>query len=120
MVTERALQNMFRMKATESLKDVRLFVRSVGTFELSDGRVFRAGIKGQSDLIGIARGGLHIEIELKAEKGRFSPEQVAWRHFCQEWGVPWLLLQPLRGEAVEATMERWVGLVREIVEARAS
>ena len=120
MPTERSLQNLFRMRLTESIPAVRAFVRSVGVFELEDGRVFRAGIKGQCDLYAMARGGLHIEMECKAERGRLTPEQKAWRDFCGEWGVPWLLLQPLRGEALEDTMQRWVELVREIVEQRGS
>jgi hypothetical protein len=119
-LNERSLQNVFRMQLTQAIPTLRAFVRSVGVFELEDGRVFRAGIKGQCDIYAMARGGLHIELELKAEKGRLTKEQIAWRDFCIEWGVPWLLLQPARGELVEATMERWIGLVRELVSSKAA
>lgn len=113
--SERSLQNLLRVRLTQEIPAVRAFVRSVGVFELEDGRVFKAGLKGQCDLYAVARGGLHLEIELKAEKGRLSKEQMAWRDFCREWGVPWLLLQPTRGETVEATLARWIDEVRDLL-----
>lgn len=45
-----------------------------------DGRVIRAGIKGQADITGIAApSGRRIEIEVKAGRDRMRPEQAAFR-----------------------------------------
>jgi hypothetical protein len=45
-----------------------------------EGRVIRAGIKGQADITGIlAPSGRRLEIEVKAGKDRMRPEQIAFR-----------------------------------------
>lgn len=45
-----------------------------------DGRVLRAGLKGQADITGIAApSGRRIEIEVKADRDRMRPEQIAFR-----------------------------------------
>lgn len=78
-----------------------------------DGRVMRAGVRGQADLYGIWRGGRHLEIELKAAGGRLSPEQEAWRAWCLVWDVPYLLLEAERGESVGDTVGRWIERIRQ-------
>ena len=83
----------------------------------SPARRVHYGIKGQCDLFGLVRGGQHIELELKSKNGRLSPEQAAWRDWCLSYEVPWVMLQAERGEADEATVERWCGLVRGMMES---
>jgi hypothetical protein len=76
-------------------------------------RTIAVGVRGQSDIYGIARGGLHIELELKTADGRLTDHQLAWRTFCSRWGVPHLVLQARSGEEVEETVKRWCGEIRE-------
>lgn len=109
---ERDLQNHFRIWASERIKDVRVFVRSVGVFELEDGRVFRAGLRGQSDLYAITKGGRHIEIEVKSKTGKLTPDQERWRDWCQSFGVPWFLLKPEGDETQGQTLERGIQMLR--------
>lgn len=92
-------------------RDHRFFRRNTGTIKLDD-RVFRAGIPGQADLYVIGRGGWHGEIEVK-RWGKLSEPQAHWRDWCAAWGVPWLLLEASKSEAVTVTIARWVGEVRE-------
>src|SRR4029077_466222 len=72
----------------------------------------RAGIKGQADVYGIARGGRHVEIEVKNLKGKLTPEQVAWQRFCTEWGISHVVVRPGEGESDEEAVARWCGEIR--------
>ena len=70
-----------------------------------------AGIAGQSDLYGYLYGGRCMEIEIKSKNGRLSPEQRAWRDWCQAGQIPWLCLWPWPGESREETVARWVSVI---------
>ena len=70
-----------------------------------------AGIPGQGDLYGYIFGGRVIEIEIKSKNGRLSPEQRAWRDWCQAGQIPWLCLWPWPGESREETVARWVSVI---------
>ena len=112
-------QRLLLLEAPKRLPHVRLFRRNVGAVKAAVGadgaaRWTRFGIPGQSDLWAVVRGGYIIEIEIKGLAGSLSPVQRAWRDFCLGWGVPWLLLKPLKGEAPEATVARWIGDIERL------
>lgn len=114
-MNESQYQRLLLLEAPRKLPDVRLFRRNVGQGQyVGDGvhRVVTFGIKGQSDCYAIVRGGKLVELEIKALGGSLTKEQRAWRDFCQSWGVPWLLLKPLKDEAVDATIARWCEEIR--------
>lgn len=97
----------FLLYAPAAMPDWRIFRRNVGTLKVGK-RVMRFGIAGQCDTYAIARGGRHIEIELKAASGRLSPDQKRWRDFCHRWNIPWALLQARPGETVGDAIPRWM------------
>lgn len=105
------------LAAPGALPNLRLFRRNIGAAKFH-GHTVRFAIKGQCDLWGLARGGMHIELELKAPGGRLSPDQANWRSFCLAWGVPYLLLKAERTETVEGAVERWMGEIRSLLERR--
>lgn len=100
-----------------ALPHARAFRRNVLKLRVVDARTQRdrmviAGIPGQSDLYLYIYGGRVIEVELKSENGRLTPEQRAWRDWCQAGQIPWLCLWPWPGEAPEQTVRRWVEAIR--------
>lgn len=94
---------------------VRLFRRNVGSMMVDD-RYFKAGIKGQCDLYAIDRAAGHYEIEVK-RFGKLSPNQVVWRDWCREWGVPWKLIVVHLDELPAQTIERWLTELEEFFHA---
>ena len=112
-MNESEYQRLLLLEAPKRLQDVRLFRRNVGAVKVAitedKTRWTRFGIPGQADLYCLVRGGKIIECEVKKLGGRLSKEQEAWRDFCQSWSVPWLLLKPLKDEATDATIARWIG-----------
>lgn len=112
---------------SRALPDLRLFNRNVGFFKTPGGGGFRAGIKGQADIYGffrLRRGPfidgvqtritIPIEVELKKFGQSLKPEQEAWRNWCQEWEVPYLLLEEKSKTAIPSdTIGEWVNQTRE-------
>ena len=98
-------------EAARTIPWVRLFRRNVLRLRVED-RMVISGVKGQCDLYGLAFGGTHLEIELKSQNGRLTPEQRAWRDWCQAGQIPWLCLWPWPGEVPAETVRRWVEAVR--------
>ena len=98
-------QRALLARVSLEFRDVRFFRRNTGAIKVDD-RVFRAGIKGQSDLYVLGRGGWHGEVEVK-RFGKLSPAQEHWRDWCRAWGVPWIELKGKRDETVAQTMDRW-------------
>ena len=99
-----------------ALPHLRAFRRNVLRLLVEDprtgnDRMVIAGIKGQCDLYCYQYGGRVIEVELKAKDGRLSPEQRAWRDWCQAGQIPWLCLWPWPGESREETVARWVSVI---------
>lgn len=114
MTLESSLKSALLLRAPRELPNLRLFNRPVLRVRLLDpDRTFQYGIKGQCDVYGLARGGLHIELELKTATGTMKPKQLAWQAFCLEWDIPHLVLQARVGESVEETVERWCEEIRE-------
>ena len=103
-------------EAARAMPHVRLFRRNVLKLKVIDARTNRdrmviAGIPGQSDLYGYVFGGRCIEVELKSQNGRLTPEQRAWRDWCLAGQIPWLCLWPWPGETKEETVRRWVAAI---------
>ena len=98
--------------APARLPTLRLFRRQVMAVLHGD-RFTKVGIKGQADLYGIERGSRHVEIELKGVNTPLTPEQKAWKAFCEAWGVVYMLLRMQPGESPEQAAQRWVGEISE-------
>jgi hypothetical protein len=110
VTTEVELRRFYVAACTERFLDARLFIRNVGTLEV-DGRVFRSGIKGMSDVWGwLFRKPwpVPLEIELKNSKTRETPEQFNWKMFLQKSGVPYLQLRARVEESPRQTIDRWI------------
>lgn len=65
-----------------------------------------------ADIYAIDRNARHYEIELKNVKTPFTAAQEAWRAWCVEWNVPWILLRVRAGEVPVETVARWMGELR--------
>lgn len=72
---ERNIQALILM----ALSDAGCLVwrQDTGAYKAPDGRLIRYGLcKGSSDIIGVAKDGRFLAVEVKTETGRVSPEQV--------------------------------------------
>ena len=108
----------FIAECAYALPHVRLFRRNIVNQQVErGGRHFhaKAGEKGQADAYALVEGGLHVEIEAKAAKGRLRDEQEGWRARMLAMRVPYLILRILPGEHPDATVERWIGELRAVV-----
>lgn len=106
-MNETDLVRRFIPMAVQTLP-VRLFRRQIMLAKSDDGRVMKAGVKGQADIWGFTLEGRHIEIEAKAAGGRLTPDQAAWRDFCLTTGVVYMLAQARPHEPPDTTCLRWV------------
>lgn len=117
-VSETDLLFLFLAEAPKCLPTVRVFRRTILTRqEMKAGYFVSAGVPGQCDAYAYVRGGAIIELETKAYKGRMREAQARWRAFCQEWGVPHLVLRAGKGEPAETTVARWVSELKACVES---
>jgi hypothetical protein len=106
-------------------QSVKLFRRNIIDRHMQDihtGAVshVKSGLKGQCDAHGFVRRpadrlAIPIEIEFKAARGRLSEGQVNWRDTCQNWNVPWLLLEVGKEELPTDTLTRWTKELNEFV-----
>ena len=104
------------LRAPREIPNLRLFVRTIMRVHLTDpDRTYAIGQKGQADLWGLYRGGLHIELELKTAKGTMLKRQLAWEAFCRGWDIPHFKLRARVGESAEETVGRWCGEIRAVV-----
>jgi hypothetical protein len=104
---ESRLQSLLLLRAPGRIPQMRLFRRNVAKVRVQN-RKLTFGIKGQCDIYAIIRGGRHLEIELKATKGKLSEEQIAWANWCYENLVPHTVLFARSEETPEKTVERWL------------
>lgn len=116
-MNETDLVRRFIPMAVQTLP-VRLFRRQIMLAKSDDGRVLKAGVKGQADIWGFTLEGRHIEIEAKAAGGRLTPDQAAWRAFCETTGVVYLLAQARPHEPPDTTCLRWVRELNDAINAR--
>ena len=99
---------MLMAEVPKRLPDVRIFRRNIINTLSTQG--FRAvnGIKGQGDAYALVRGGKHVEIETKAARGQLRDAQEAWRKYCQNFSIPYVVLRALSTETPEQVIARWV------------
>lgn len=77
-----------------ALPFVRLWRQQVGATPIGSGpaqRFVRYGLPGMADLSGLLRCGRRVEVEVKSETGRPSPEQERWADMVQAWGGLYVL-----------------------------
>jgi len=48
-----------------------------------------------------------IEVELKSANKKLDPDQVTWRDWCVEWGIPHIVLTAAKRETEKQTVDRW-------------
>lgn len=73
---------------------VRVWRQNTGATKIGS-RFLRFGHTGQADITGILRGGRRLEIEVKAEGGRVSPEQAEFGRMVEEFGGLYILAYSL-------------------------
>jgi hypothetical protein len=116
MSLESHLQTALLLAAPERLPNLRLFRRNIVVAH-HEGRTIAAGIKGQFDIYGIKRNGLHIEIELKSLGKKLNPDQKIWQVWCVEWNIPHVVLTGKKDETVNETVDRWCLELAELCRA---
>ena len=67
-------------------EDCRVWRNSVGAAKSRGGRFVQFGLPGSADILGIARGGRFIAIEVKSDRGQLSPEQRAFKAMVERFG----------------------------------
>jgi hypothetical protein len=73
---EREIQHAIRLSLGSEPGRVVLWRNNVGVATARDGSVVRYGLcNGSSDLIGLTAEGQFVAVEIKAARGRLSPEQ---------------------------------------------
>ncbi len=91
---EKQIQNAI-LRTFGTRPDMRLWRANVGLARIGGmgphGRVVRFGLSGQADLTGILPNGLRLEIEVKSEFGRQTPEQRDYRHMIERFGGVYVL-----------------------------
>jgi hypothetical protein len=108
--TETELRRFYVAACTEKFLDTRMFIRNTGVIEF-EGRAFKAGIKGQSDVWGwLYRPPypMPLEIELKNVLTPVTPEQKVWAAYCKVKTVPYLQLRAEKGKTPKQVIDAWV------------
>lgn len=80
---------------------------NTGAAMSSAGHRVHFGVPGQADISGILRGGRRLEVEVKSDRGRQSPEQREFQHRIEALGGLYLLAYELEPTlaAVRAALE---------------
>jgi hypothetical protein len=122
-LNETQLLFTFLAAIPRELPNVRAFRREViRGQEMISGRsgksyFFSVGVPGQGDAYAYVRGGLVVEIEAKAAKGRMRDAQLRWQEFCAEFGIPHLVVRAHPKESPEVTVARWVRELAGLIES---
>lgn len=110
---ERDYQRAFLLAVPAKLPGVLIFERPIVNARATNDRGatwrVRAGVAGQADVYVVAKGGLHVECEMKSARGRLAVAQKAWRARCRELGIPHLTLRATKNEPLVECVDRWVG-----------
>ena len=114
LASEYDLSKDFIQAVPFALPHVRVFLRTILSVETKAGWWAKAGVKGQADMYALVRGGRHIEIETKAARHKWYAEQLAWRAYCQDAEIPYLMLRANPGEHPSDTVTRWVEALRAV------
>jgi hypothetical protein len=114
---ERDYVRAFILAVPKYLPEVLIFERPIvnarATNEKGQQWRVRAGVPGQADAYAVARGGRHVELEMKSARGVLADQQKAWRARCRELGIPHLVLRVGKDEALQDCVQRWIGLLHD-------
>jgi hypothetical protein len=93
---EASLQRLVLARLNE-LPGVRAWRSNAGgARDGASGRVLKFGTPGQADLTGLlGPSGRRLEVELKAERGRQTPEQKLWQAEIERYGGLYILARSL-------------------------
>ena len=111
-MTETQLLHLLFQRAPAELPDARLFRRNVGLYYTKDGRPVRVGVEGQADAYALLRGGLVVEIETKAARGRMSVAQERWAEFCARWEIAHVVLTAPKFATPDRAVAEWITTLR--------
>jgi hypothetical protein len=90
-VSEKAIQKQI-LKAIGSRPDVRLWRQNTGVGRaLGSDNVMAFGLPGCADLSGIVAGGRRLEIEVKSQDGRQTPQQKRFEQMITRFGGIYIL-----------------------------
>jgi hypothetical protein len=113
---EKTFQDAFLIAANAPGSGIRLDRQNAGKFRaLRGNRIIQGARKGASDLIGLARGGLHLEVECKGPKTRTTKEQMNRERFVESWGGLYLQLRYDESLSLEDNVERGVGILKATI-----
>lgn len=122
LASEDQLGADFAARVPFVLAHVRVFRRQIVNGKMERGHWATAGIPGQADYYALVRGGMHVEIEIKAAKMSGNKaviaKQLAWREYCEKELIPYMMPRARKGEEPTATVERWVEELREMLRLR--
>jgi len=108
--TETELRRFYTAECTKRFADIsRFFIRNIITTQIGEDWV-RAGIGGQADVWGhLFRKPypMEFEIELKNVKTPDRDDQIKWRAYCDQRGVPYLYLRAKAGETPKQIIDTW-------------
>lgn len=111
-MSELDLQASFLEAVPYAFPDARAFRRQIVNGKMERGYHVRAGVKGQADVYVYIRGGRVVEVELKHRNLSRSKStraaQRAWRKYCEDFQIPYLVLRSIANEAPADTVNRWV------------
>ena len=94
MDREADIKSKVILRLQDYFREGRFFVRPVLVTKLDNKRYVKSGVAGQADIYGFVRAKgktIHVEIEVKTQKGKLSVAQKKWRDMCKTLGVPWIL-----------------------------
>jgi hypothetical protein len=86
-VSEREIQRAILLRYGTDPR-MRIWRNSVG---YDEGHRVKYGLPGSADILGILNGGRFLAIEVKAEKGRQSEQQVAFQRMIEAFGGLYIL-----------------------------
>lgn len=118
LATETELKWQFIATVPFALANVLVFDRPILHVQATaKGRTWhqRAGVPGQADAYAVARGGLHVELEMKSARGVVAEKQELWRRRCERLRVPHLVLRARKNELPADTVMRWIEELRAAI-----
>ena len=89
-MTEKQIQNAI-LREFGTRPDMRLWRQNTGVGFYGKGRTVRYGLPGAADLTGILAGGYRLEIEVKSDTGKQTPEQETYAMIIANQGGLYIL-----------------------------
>lgn len=92
------------MKETEAQKAILDYLaikkhffwrNNSGAFETKRGNFIRYGAKGSPDIFVLTDGGFLVQLEVKAPKGKLSPDQKEWKRRSEEIGAEYHVVRSI-------------------------